>query len=226
MQTKPTLKLDWCSHKAAKFACKNWHYSKTIPANRSNYIGVWENSKFIGCVIFGLGASPSLGTRYNLKNTDVCELTRVALKSHITPVSKIIKICIGFIKKHNTRLKLIVSFADTFHNHHGGIYQAGNWIYNGMTSSSKILKLPNGDLADVRRFNGHGHNKKIPIPKGTKQIKTPGKHRYLMPLTKEMRKTILPLSKPYPKRTPNSVDSPVQGGEGGANPTCALQSSH
>ena len=36
---------------------------KTIPANKSNYIGVWEDDKYIGSIIFGLGASPSLGKK-------------------------------------------------------------------------------------------------------------------------------------------------------------------
>jgi len=58
VSSKVELKLDWCSHEAAKFACEHWHYSKTIPANRSNYIGIWEEGKYIGAVIFGLGASP------------------------------------------------------------------------------------------------------------------------------------------------------------------------
>ena len=29
-QSKPTLKLDWCSHEAAKYAVEHWHYSKRI----------------------------------------------------------------------------------------------------------------------------------------------------------------------------------------------------
>ncbi len=52
------------------------------------------------------------------------------------------------------------------------------------------------------------------------------KHKYLMPLDTEMRKRIVPLSKPYPKRAGgDTTDTPVfQTGEGGSTPTSALQS--
>jgi hypothetical protein len=193
------LKLDWVSHKAAKFACQNWHYSKTIPANKSNYIGVWENDIFIGVIIFGLGASPSLGTRYGLSMFQCCELTRVALNNHITPVSRIISISISMIKQKNPKLSLIVSFADKFHNHTGKIYQAGNWIFSGETSKGKILSDKEGNLIDIRRFNGHGHNIKKSIPIGLTLISTPGKYRYLYPLNKDIRERISILNKPYPK---------------------------
>jgi hypothetical protein len=222
--SKADLKLDWCTHKAAKYACQHYHYSKTIPANKSNRIGVWEDGKFIGCVIFGLGASPSLGKPYGLGIFEICELTRVALTKHASPVSRILAIATKMVKAKNTKTRLAISFADTFHGHHGGIYQAAGWIYTGQSSPSTMLRLPGGEMADPRRFNGHGHNAKKAIPDGTIEIKTPGKHRYLMPLDDEMRKQIEPLRKPYPKRA-GSADSGTPGlqpGRGGANPTPAL----
>jgi hypothetical protein len=51
------LHLDWCSYQAAKYACENWHYAKVIPAGKNVYIGVYEEQKFIGCVIFGYGTN-------------------------------------------------------------------------------------------------------------------------------------------------------------------------
>ena len=204
---KVNLKIDWATHKAAKYACENWHYSGTVPASRSAYIGAWENGNFIGVIIFSLGASPSLGNPYGLKMTECCELTRVALRQHQSEVTKMIAVGIIMLKKANPKSRLIVSFADTFHGHHGGIYQGGNWIYSGDTDISKMYKLPNGQLVDPRRYNGHGHNKKQPIPMGAILINTTPKHRYLMPLDKKMRKQILPLSKPYPKRPKQAMDS-------------------
>jgi len=37
------------------------------------------------------------------------------------------------LKKHAKGLKLVVSYADFNQGHHGGIYQATNWIYVGGT---------------------------------------------------------------------------------------------
>ena len=79
MQTIPSLKLDWCSHKAAKFACENWHYSKCIPKSKLVKIGVWEDNKFIGVIIYGVGATSDLVKKYGLDKTEGCELERIAL---------------------------------------------------------------------------------------------------------------------------------------------------
>lgn len=49
MNSKTDLKLDFCSYQAAKFACENFHYSKSTPAGKIIKIGVWENERFIEC---------------------------------------------------------------------------------------------------------------------------------------------------------------------------------
>ncbi len=217
-----SLRLDWVDHKAAKFACEKWHYSKTVPSNKSNIIGVFEDGKYIGCVIFGLGASPSLGKPYGLGIFECCELTRIALNKHKCNVSKIVSIAIRMLKKKNNNLKLIVSFADPFRGHVGIVYQACNWIYCGTSSQSKIIKLSTGEFVDPRRYNGHGFNSPLPVPKGAEYIKVPGKHRYLYPLTDDMRSKIEPLRKPYPKRASvvHNVEQPAyQQEEGGSIPT-------
>lgn len=50
-------------------------------------------------------------------------------------------------------------------------------------------------------------------------VDVPGKHKYLYPLTPEMRVKIEPLAKPYPKRASNKGNHPDQGQGGGAVPT-------
>lgn len=225
---KSDLRLDWASYKAAVYACKHWHYSKSIPVPPLFKIGVWENGKYIGVIIFSRGASNNLLKPYGLKQTEGCELTRVALKKHESPVSKMLSIAIKILKKQNRNLKLIVSFADPFEKHHGGIYQAGNWIYVGKSSKSIQFIDKNGKKWHPRQVSPKGFNiqqgniRRTVKPVNCKKIQRPGKHRYLMPLTKEMRKKILPLAKPYPKAHEVSDDSD-QEDSGGLTPTRALQ---
>lgn len=76
MQTNTSLKIDWATHEAAKFACEKWHYSETMPVPPIVKIGVWENSKFIGVILFSRGASPDLLKPYGLTQYQGCELTR------------------------------------------------------------------------------------------------------------------------------------------------------
>lgn len=224
-----TLKIDWATYESAKYACENWHYSKSVPVSPIVKIGVWEENKFIGVILFSRGANKDLLTPYGLSQIEGCELTRVALTKHITPVSKIIKISILFLRKTNPKLKLIVSFADASKGHHGGIYQAGNWIYTGKTSPS-IEYWKDNKKWHTRQISVSGYatqfGEKIKLIKQSecKKIKIPGKHRYLMPLDDVIKNNILKLSKPYPKRVSSIYSDAVaiQAIESGASPTDTL----
>lgn len=212
MNGKPELKIDWATWRAAMYACKNWHYSGAIPTPPYNIVGVWEDDVFCGVVIFSRGASKDLGTRYGLITTEVCELSRVALRSHKTEVSKIVSIAIKMLRAQSPGIRLIVSFADTNHGHIGAIYQAGGWIYTGETSSSTEYLTKSGKVLHSRQVGLSGLKKQYgvirQVPKQTDciKIKRLPKHRYLMPLDSEMRKQIEPLRKQYPKKCVKSID--------------------
>lgn len=231
-QSNIDLKVDYCSYKAAKYAIEHWHYSKKMPVGKSVKFGVWENNKFIDVVFFSRGSCMNLLRPYGLKKqTEGCELTRVALISnHKTYVSKIIKIAILLVKKNSPNLKLIVSYADSKQGHLGKIYQAGNWIYKGI-SIDTYIKI-NGkiyhrrSLGSIYKTSSIKKLKKLFPNQEIKQIKTNAKYCYLYPLTKEMKKQILPLAKPYPKQLSVSSidgDATCPKVEGGSSPTGTLQ---
>ena len=205
MQDKVNLKIDWASHQAAEYACKNFHYSKSIPVPPIVKVGAWENDKYIGCVLFSRGASSNLLKPYGLNQDQGCELTRVALTSHKTPVSRIMMLAIKFLKKKCPELKLIVSFADPQYGHHGGIYQATNWLYVGDTAKGKEY-WHKGKRLHSRQVSEKGWNiqqgvkRKTIKPSQCEIIETKGKHRYLMPLDKDMLEKIKHLALPYPKK--------------------------
>ena len=227
-KVKPTLKIDWATHEAAKFACENWHYSKTLPVGKLVKIGAWENAKFIGAVIFAWGANMSLGKPYGLAMTECVELVRVALTKHATPVSKILSIALRFLKKQSPGIKLVVSFADPQEGHHGGIYQATNWIYSGKCADSYEYRL-NGKRLNKRAYTGRqfGTGKRATVPAEAIRVATIGKHRYLFALESGTQKKIVTLSRPYPKRG-GSIENDAAGfqpEEGGVNPTPSLQGS-
>lgn len=225
-----SLRLDWCSHEAAKYAVEHWHYSETLPAGKLSKVGAWEDGRFVGCVLFSRGAAQHIGTPYGLNQTQVCELTRVALSAHKTQTSRIIAIAIRLLHKLSPGLRLIVSFADTKQGHHGGIYQAGGWVYVG--SEAYHMIYVQGKIRHPKTchslYGSRGQG--IPwlranIDPNARRIEGEPKHKYLYPLDKAMREQIAPLAKPYPKRAA-SIDSDapgVQPGEGGADPTAALQ---
>jgi hypothetical protein len=223
--SKPVLKIDWCTHEAARYAVENWHYSKRMPMPPLVRIGAWEDSAFIGCVLFARGANAQLGRPYGLGQTECAELVRVALTKHKTEVSRIVAIAIRFLRKHSTGLRLLVSYADPAEGHHGGIYQAGGWAYCGRSDPTKVY-LHQGRWKHKREVTGGAFG--APCKVSDREFKAlpcrsmPGKHRYLFPLDAAMAAQIAPLSKPYPKRPAKSSPSGTTTGEGGALPTAGL----
>ncbi len=208
-----SLHLDWCSHEAAKYAVEHWHYSKRMPSGRNNYIGVWENDKYIGSFIYGYSISPHLGSLFGLKQTEVTELKRISLREHENPVTKMIARSIKMIVNKNPSLRLLVSFADTEQGHLGGIYQASNWVYVGVSIVQQMLI--NG------RWRNDVHANRM---SGYPKRKAPAKHKYLYPLDNEMKKQIEPLRQPYPKRGRGEIDNAPDSNRetGGASPTRPL----
>lgn len=196
-----------------------------MPTNKLVKVGVWEHGRFIGVVIFGPGATPTLCMTYKISQQECCELVRIALTDHEAPVSRILSIAIKFLKRSNPGLKLIVSFADQNAGHHGGVYQATNWVYVGEGGPSKIPFL-NGKRVHERSLS-------LLVKSGKARREdcewrpTLPKYKYLMPLDDEMRRQIEPLRKQYPKRAPEAEASMRPSStrkKGGSSPTSALHS--
>ena len=189
-----------CDFEAAHYAVMKWHYSKAVPAGKLVKFGVWENSKFIGVVIYGRGATPNLCKPYGLTQTDVCELVRVALDKHQSPVSQIVAETLRLLKKTNPGLRLVISFADPNEGHKGGIYKAGNWTYTGQSDSAKFYKV-HGKVIHPRTAYSLGKNSLDwlieNIDANATAVYKPGKYRFVYPLDKQIKRQIQKMSVPY-----------------------------
>lgn len=216
MSNKVDLRLDWCSYEAAKFAVEHWHYSKCMPIGKLVKIGVWEDSKYIGVVIFGYGNNQFQGVAYGLVQTQICELLRVALTQHKTSVTKILSIALKMLRQSNKGIRLVVSYADPEQGHNGAIYQAGNWAFIGVGGSNEAFYDENGKRVHSRLVgkggvkNVFGRVIKTFDSDTTTKRKLVKKYKYLFPLDDAMRKQIEPLRKPYPKRERGEIDSALQ----------------
>ena len=210
------MKLTKATPEAIRFACLHYHYSKSVPVHPIGYNVYNDAGEWCGVIIYSAGATPNIGSPYNIPGGGVLELTRVALNGKQEQTSKAVSLSLKQIKKDVPQCRLIVSYADCDQHHLGTIYQATNWIYEGLskgdtyfiihgrkthrkTISSRIVTI-NGkkvhcpsSLDAVRRF----------FDKDATVFRSEGKRKYLMPLDKEMRKQIAPLAKPYPKEKPD-----------------------
>lgn len=209
-----------CSHKAAKFAVEHWHYSSSMPTPPVVKFGVWEAGAYVGCVLFSRGANNNLHKAYGVGVTECCELTRVALSQHERPVSQIVSVAVRELRRANPALRVVVSYADPAEGHVGGIYQAMNWFYTGQTSKDFYAidragrRLHSRQVSSTGVKRQYGELRRVPRHDECEIVPVPGKHRYVLPLDKEMRRQLEPLAKPYPKRASGQGDTlaPSQAG--------------
>ena len=210
-----SLRLDWCSRDAAMHACRAWHYSRTLPNIQAVYIGVWEDERYIGCIVFGAGANANIHRPYGLKRHEVIELTRVALDAHKAPVTRILSIALKMVRKQFPNVRLVISYADADQGHEGTIYRAGNWIYDGFTTNGQqqliigSRALHKKSAKTLVRGQSVSLNALRPIyGDAVRWHKPAGKHKFI-----------------YWLRRAASIDGDapaIHVGEGGSTPTAAL----
>lgn len=142
-----SLKVAYCSREAARFAVERWHYSRVMPAGKAVFVGVWEDEAFIGALVFSRGACPYALAQFGVEFNEGCELTRVALRAHRAPVSRIVRFGIKLLLVRCPGIRVVVSFADPDKGHVGGIYQALGWVYTGTSEATRESAPPRGSRA-------------------------------------------------------------------------------
>jgi hypothetical protein len=213
------MRLEKASTKAIRFACLNFHYAKAVPVNTFGYLVFNDKNEWCGVVLYGTGANNNLAIQYNLKQGNVLELVRMALNGKQESTSKALALSLKLLKKDLPLCKLIISYADKDQEHTGIIYQATNWFYTG---SSMIDKKDASYIIDGKRIHGktisdkckkYGLIKNVENAKKVYRAKevieyiTKGKHKYIYPLEKSVIPMCKELSKPYPKKLSEVVES-------------------
>jgi hypothetical protein len=115
----------------AEFLVKKFHYSQRMPALAAiKMVGTWHESGGL----FGDYGEPIAAAVFSIPSVqwseEVVELSRlVRHDGQCPPLTSLISMCCKELRKRD--VDLVVSYADWTHDHHGGIYQACSWNYNG-----------------------------------------------------------------------------------------------
>ena len=221
-----TLRLAYVDSKAATHAVMTWHYSKRMPLEPLVKVGVWEDGRYIGVVLFGRGAAHNLGDAWGLEQTEVAELVRVALNKHKAPVSRIVTIAAKLFRKASPGTKMLISFADPSEGHHGGIYQAMGWTFTGRSPPGKQFfyqgRWQHNREVTAGAFGKQGAKLTPAALKALPMRERPGKLRYVLPLDKSLSALVESRRLPYPKRGGLHRAPGDQPGKGSENLTPPL----
>ena len=191
------MKITRASRKAIEYACKNYHYSKSVPTVQYAYNIYNNDGEWCGVVIFGGGANNNLAKSFDKNAGEVLELERVALNGKQEQTSKSVAMCLKQLHKDNPLCEIVVSYSDHRQKHIGTIYQATNFIYLGVTKTTDTQYFYNGKWTHERTINSKPNRDKLKetLPKRENS----NKFKYIYVFDKRQRKKYQKLSKPYPK---------------------------
>ena len=224
------------SVKAARPLIATHHYSRTMPdATREVFAGYFPGNVLAGLVVFGMGAGKNQYLRLlpDLADGEYRELSRLWSPDGM-PKNTESRLISTAIRLLDPAVRLVVSYADPSQGHLGGVYQATNFLYLGMTDGGERLIDRDGQevhskLLSVYRMR-HSEmvdwsSRRIAEHYGFRSIPNPAKHRYVYVRRSEDRHAIRRQAEPYPSAVAASSDaSGLQPGEGGSQPTLPLQS--
>ena len=168
------------------------HYAKRWPSI-SFAFGLFLDSELVGVVTYGSPASPWLckGVCGEEFRKQVIELNRLALKNNKkNEASLLVGRSLKLLAKQ--RDSIVVSYADTAHNHTGFIYQATNFLFTGTTKPRTDMASANGKHS--RHHAGDRSNR----------VARSAKHRYVnfvgnKRFRKKARQALRYETMPYPK---------------------------
>lgn len=191
------MRIARANTKAIEFACKQFHYAKSVPTVQYAYNIYNDAEEWCGVIVFGGGANNNLPKSFGKNAGEVLELERVALNGKQETTSKAVAMALRQLHKDDPLCQLVVSFSDHRQKHLGTIYQATNWIYLGLTITSDTQYFYKGKWTHERTINSRPDRDKLKatLPKRENS----NKFKYVFVFNKKERKKYLAISQPYPK---------------------------
>lgn len=191
------MRIEKASTKAINYACKNFHYSQSVPTVQFAYNIYNDHDEWCGVIIFGGGANNNLPKAFGKNAGEVLELERVALNGKQEQTSKAVAMALKQLHKDDPLCQIVVSFSDHRQKHLGTIYQATNWIYLGLTITSDTQYWYNGKWTHERTINSKKNRDQLKqiLPKRENS----NKFKYVFVFDKRERRQFQRLALPYPK---------------------------
>jgi len=197
------------SVKIAKEIIVRNHYLHSLPGGTQMTFGVFLEQRLLGALALGVGPFNAHRLVSGATHGDCICLTRLWLDDGLpkNSESRVLAVILRSLGR-DTSVKFVVTYADPSAGHLGTIYQAGGWLYTGISEPSVLYDLGDGVGRHSRTF-GHAlgaRSLRYLRRQGTRvsPIERPGKHRYLYFLDKAWSDKLKVPVRPYPKS--NTLD--------------------
>lgn len=201
------MKLKKGTFDAAKYACLNFHYAKAVPVCQFVYSVFNDDDEWCGVIIFGGGATINIARPFDKYQGQVLELERVALngKQGHGQTSTAVAMALKALRKEAPWVDIVVSYADLDQGHQGIIYQATNWLYIGKKNEgTRGAFIVFGKKMHPKSVHSRGWKQSLlwlkeNVDENADEFITKGKHKYVYPMNKKIRKRLMIMVEEYPK---------------------------
>ena len=192
------------NHETIKQPCLRWHYARAVPSNAQHAYGVWETGQFRGVIVFGAPVGRRAHTFVDgLDHGQVKELLRIAMNGHNLPLTQIVSMAVGHLRRDTPDTELLISYADPNAGHHGGIYQAASWVYVGTAGKPKYCIIHGQRMHSrsvVHKYGSWAYDfLRREIDPNAQIVDELLKHKYAFGLNRRTRKQLATMALPYPK---------------------------
>lgn len=195
MNTDDTNKLDaqkWrvmpTSIKAAKDLVRQYHYMKTLNTGAVYIHGLFQiGDTYPSGVAVWLPAMKGSVDRWSHGNySGALMLHRLVVRPDVPSngASFLLGRSIRLIKKDG-RFSFLITYADTFRNHTGGIYKATNWDYRGTVKGERMYEMADGSIRTSGKSGSGLKSQKEFLEKDAKDLGYFDKHVFTMVLEKK-----------------------------------------
>ena len=120
-------------YKEAELFVSKYHYAGRVGRSGVN-LGYFVDDELVAVIVYSFPVRQEVALKQGLAYREVLELSRLAIHPSYQVknlASHLIGRSINYIRKNHKGIKLLVSFADSSHNHFGTIYRASNWTLDG-----------------------------------------------------------------------------------------------
>jgi hypothetical protein len=167
---------------------RQFHYTHSVSSGKSHYVQFRE-----AIVIWSLPANNNLAKFILGWKGSVWELSRLwAPDGHEKNLlTQAISKALGLLVELE-HPDAVVAYADPNVGHLGGVYRAASWMPHGQSEETRAYRGPDGAIMARRAFHS---GKNILIKReiealGYTELKLPGKHRFVRPLSRRAKRTI------------------------------------
>lgn len=187
------------SAKVAEEFVRLHHYSKTAHRGTLRY-GLYFGPHLVGVTIYDAGAHSARASVFGKERaSEVLHHHRLAISAECPEdrpqTSWFLAKAHRYIRRDRPSVKAVVTFADIEFGHEGTVYRAVNGVYFGVSSVSHVYWVTQeGVLVSQENLRGKGlslpEKKRYAAESGWEMKRSAGKHKYVIPLTRDARREI------------------------------------